>query len=162
MIVAAMLSRCWWALLRRFVDSHFVDGLEFLDLRGKREPDSATLRRFLGDAIYDVEWAGFGPLLHDNLRTVVATDLPERAIPAIRGYFCNFASLGLDKRALGCRMLWFAKYYEAGGGGATGRRHRGDLEIALACFETELAFVQKFPDSEEWVQFLMANHDPRR
>lgn len=154
-----LLARMWWRALRRFVSTTDVDGIEFTDLRRGDRSDRSRIIQFLGDAIHDINWAGFEELLSSNLRAVVATDFPHRAIPAIRGYFCNFAEFLWNRRALSCRLLWFAKYYEL----TSGRRPTGaEMDaMALACYEVELEFVRRFPDSEQWIRFLEENHRPR-
>jgi hypothetical protein len=123
--------------------------------------DGPKLRALLGEAIHDIDWAGFGDLIAANLRIVIATHLPERAAPALRGFFCNFEDLEFDRRALSCRLLWYSKYYELTQGGRGNVTPADEGSVAWACFETEAAFVRKFPDNAGWLAFLEEHHRPR-
>ncbi len=157
-----MLIRLLWRFLRLFLHFQIIDGVEFVDFRVGDRTNRPDLVRLLGDAIHDIEWAGFGDLLTRNLRIIIATRFSERGAPALSGYFCNFEALEYDRIALSCRLLWHAKYYELTHGLPSNVLMVEQSTIERQCDEIELSFVRQFPDRENWVAFLEKHKRPNK
>lgn len=153
-----MFARLWWWGLQRLLPSKMVDGVKFMDLRRKPRSADDDITRLLGDAIHDIDWAGFGDWCKQHLALVVATDREERVIPAAHGYFCHFDAMHGDRIALACRLIWVAKYLELTEPGPSYAGELGAERVAGKCREAQLAFLRRFPDTERWQRFLLEDN----
>lgn len=158
--------KLFWAILtgRSNVETVRAGDLqiEFLDLRGPRNCEPSDLKPVLKEALTHLSDAkgGFGELVTDHLRLIVAATLPkERVLHRQRAYVCRFEKdAARDGLYLACLLIWAGVSSRLARDQEAFRPTPNRAAIRQAAQYAQLRFLKQFPDWEHRADVLQLPH----
>jgi hypothetical protein len=148
----AILDRLLWRVYRAVFKPVSVNGMPLVDIRVETE-DAEVIRQTLHAAMGYISEAGdeFRQLVSREVDFVAATREPaERVSKNLRAYLSPFQGYERSNSFfLACRIVGVAEYFRQ-----LEKGEPDDPEARRRAVESELAFAARFPNSDDWIQFL--------
>lgn len=159
---ALLLQAPWLRLLREAVAEREATAgslrLKFMDVRRAPRHDPDALKAVLTEALERLSAArnGFGELVVDHLRLVVAADHVEKHYDlGASAWGSRFQGRErYDAHYLACHLIWAATAVRLARDAAHAKQSFDRARVRAACWEAQKRYLGQFADAEDWIEYM--------
>ena len=152
-----LLQPALWWVYKRLRPVHSIDGLQFIDIRMAEEGSEPLIERLI-EAVQYLAAAGsdYKKIVTEELDFVAASRQSRESIsPRLKAYISPFVGHeGNDSFYLAARLVWIASYLRLHRQAAQQGGVPEETRIRQQSFENQNAFIEAFPNSTEWKDYL--------